>query len=115
MNCLFCHQDHDTAYICEARCEARLSAILRMPVNRGSRQLTIQECMERGKRVRGKKRPAAPVITGKNRCIISKLKQDTRQRSCLNSLFRNYFFGLVRRGTPTETSGPPPSFYSKKM
>ena len=60
MDCIFCNQKHPESYICEARCEARLSAILRLPINYGPRQLTIQESLERGRHRRGKKRPAQP-------------------------------------------------------
>ena len=70
MNCLFCGQDHSEAYVCEARCEARLSAILRMPINHGPRQLTIHESLARGRRQRGKKRPAEPIIIGGNKRSI---------------------------------------------
>ena len=68
MKCLFCKQDHSDTFICEQRCEARLSAI--WAPSRRLHQLTIEECMPNclanQKRSRGKKRPAAvPTVFGK--------------------------------------------------
>ena len=61
MDCLFCRQSHPDTYICEARCEARLSAIWAKP--KRLHQLTLEECMPNcmanRKRTRGKKRPAS--------------------------------------------------------
>ena len=72
MICLFCEKDHADSYICEERCEARVSAMLAMPVSRTSRQLTLFECMSFKKKSdmaplsKGKKRPTpVPLETSK--------------------------------------------------
>ena len=63
MKCLFCHTSHDEKYICNARCEARISMILNWKSPGRTRQLTIPESMpgvfNRG---HGKKRPTPVVI-----------------------------------------------------
>ena len=70
MLCLFCDKPHADSYICEERCEARVSAILAMPLIKTKRQLTLFECMRFKDRTdgsmvpKGKKRPAPlPIAT----------------------------------------------------
>ena len=66
MLCLFCEKPHADSYMCEERCEARVSAILALPIKREPRQLTLYECMDFGVkkavRARGKKRPTPPPL-----------------------------------------------------
>ena len=66
MLCLFCDKAHADSYMCEERCEARVSAILALPLKREPRQLTLYECMDFGVkkaiRARGKKKPSPPPI-----------------------------------------------------
>ena len=66
MLCLFCDKAHADSYICEERCEARVSAILALPIKKEPRQLTLYECMNFGMKksmkARGKKKPTPPPI-----------------------------------------------------
>ena len=66
MLCLFCDKLHADSFMCEERCEARVSAILSLPMKKEPRQLTLFECMDfdnkKALRARGKKRPSPPPL-----------------------------------------------------
>ena len=95
MECLFCRKPHSESYVCEQRCEARLSAIWAAP--RKLHQMTIEECLPscfaNEKRQKGKKRPAStPTAYGKT-VVLRILEKDY--------LFTHFVVDLTKEDSST--------------